>query len=146
MWLPWATGFCDIQIFFCLISASQILTSRRITEHLENPIKAFFLLSKKKKTTPVSGGPQFYQIPFRGLKLRTATQAPLVSVNTRMSSASCLARVVRVSSASEQASPQLICRDGRGPGLGQPAVLEKSLATSVQEGRALRLAGWEPAL
>lgn len=69
-----------------------------------------------------------------------------MSVNTRMSSASCLARVVRVSSASEQASPQLICRDGRGPGLGQPAVLEKSLATSVQEGRALRLAGWEPAL
>lgn len=100
---------------------------------------------KKTKNAPVSGGPQFCQIPFRDLKLRTATQVPLVSVNTHMSSASCLARVVCASPASEQASPQLICRDGQGPGLGQPAVLEKSLATSVQEGRTLRHAGWKPA-
>ena len=116
----------------------------RITEHLENPIKAFFLLSKKtkNKNAPVSGGPQFCRVPFRDLELRTATHVPLVSVNARMPSASCLARVVRASPASEQASPQLICRHGRGPGLPrQPAVLEQRPASCVQAGRTLRPVG-----
>lgn len=81
------------------------------------PNKSFLPSLKKKKNAPVSGGPQFCRVPFRNLKLRTATQAPLVSVNARMPSASCLARVVHASPASKQASPQLICRHGRGPGL-----------------------------
>lgn len=60
-------------------------------DHSENPIKAFFLFLRKMPS--VSGGSQLCQIPFMDLRLRVVACVLLLSVNARMSLASCELRV-----------------------------------------------------
>lgn len=60
-------------------------------DHSENPIKAFFLYLRKMPS--ILGGSQLCQIPFMDLRLRVVACVLLLSVNARMSSASCKVRV-----------------------------------------------------